>query len=382
MISTEHSFYVSLIHRLRKLPSEAGWYEFKLNNEKQELIGQYISSLSNSAALEDKEKGFLIWGISDGNHEISGTRFNPSKAKIGNEELENWLVTQTKPRLNIKFIELEIEEKKIVILEIPCATDRPTSFKDVEYLRVGSYVKKLKDFPEKERALWRSFDKSSFEMMLAIENISEAQVTEYLNCPAYFTLMKLPLPSNRKAIVEKMIDEKFVKELDNGNYAITNMGVLLFAKDFNQFQHLKRKALRVIQYKGTGRTNAIREEVFSQGYAISYKDICKYIVSLIPQEEEITGSYRETHVMFPEKAIREMIGNIYIHQDLTARGSDSMIEIFDARIEASNPGNLLVDVDHIIDTAPHSRNEAMASFLRIIHICEEREAVLTVWKKE
>lgn len=49
-----------------------------------------------------------------------------------------------------------------------------------------------------------------------------------------------------------------------------------------------------------------------------------------------------------------------------------MMEIFDARIEASNPGCLLVDVNRIIDTAPHSRNEAIASFLRIIRICEER----------
>ena len=31
-----------------------------------------------------------------------------------------------------------------------------------------------------------------------------------------------------------------------------------------------------------------------------------------------------------------------------------------------------MDVNRIIDIAPHSRNEAMASFLRIIHVCEER----------
>lgn len=54
------------------------------------------------------------------------------------------------------------------------------------------------------------------------------------------------------------------------------------------------------------------------------------------------------------------------------RGAGPMMEIFDARVEASNPGCLLVDVNRIIDTAPHSRNEAMASFLRMIHICEER----------
>ena len=67
--------------------------------------------------------------------------------------------------------------------------------------------------------------------------------------------------------------------------------------------------------------------------------------------------------MFPEKAIREMLGNLIIHQDLAVRGSGPMMEIFDTRVEASNPGSLLVDVNRIIDTAPHSSNEAMASFL-------------------
>ena len=369
---TESSFYTNLVHRLRKLPSEAGWYEIKMNNEKPELIGQYVSSLSNSATLEGKEKGYLIWGIHNDTHDIHGTRFSPSKTKIGNEELENWLITQTKPRLDIRFIELEIEGRNVVILEIPCAANRPTSFKDIEYIRIGTYMKKLKDFPEKERALWRYFDKNPYEMMLAIEDISEAQVTEYLDCPAYYTLMKSPLPSNRKAIMEKMADERFIIEMDNGNYAITNMGALLFAKDLGRFSQLGRKAIRVIQYKGAGRTNAIREEIFTRGYAIAFDSICKYIVSLIPQNEEIAGSYRQTKVMFPDKAIREMVGNLLIHQDLAVRGTGPMLEVFDTRIEASNPGSFLVDIDRIIDTAPHSRNEAMAAFLRIIHICEER----------
>ncbi|MFR2503455.1 MAG: ATP-binding protein [Coprobacillus cateniformis] len=48
------------------------------------------------------------------------------------------------------------------------------------------------------------------------------------------------------------------------------------------------------------------------------------------------------------------------------------MEIFYTKVEASSPGNLLVDVNRIIDTAPHSRNENMASFLRIVDICEER----------
>lgn len=205
-----------------------------------------------------------------------------------------------------------------------------------------------------------------------MENVTASKVTELLDCAAYYTLMKLPLPSNRDAIIHNMLDEEFIREMDNGNYAITNMGALLLAKDLTAFAHLKRKAVRVIKYKGNGKTNAIREQIFTKGYAIQFDDITDYIMTLIPQEEEIDGGRRLEHIMFPRKAIREMLGNMIIHQDLTAHGSGPVMEIFDMKVEASNLGSLLVEVNRIIDTVPHSRNEAMASFLRVVRICEER----------
>ena len=372
MDSAERDYYIQLIERLRKLPAETEWVEYKMNNFSPEKIGEYISALSNSAVICDKEKAYLIWGINDGTHEIEGTTFCPKKEKRGNEEIENWLAGGLKPRVDFKFIEVDTDKGKVVVMEVPAAVNKPTSFKDVEYIRVGSYKKKLKDFPEKERKLWLSFEQKPFELRVAMENVTSAKITELLDCAAYYTLMGLPLPSNRDAMIYNMMDEQFIREMDNGNYEITNMGALLLAKDINIFSHLKRKAVRVIRYKGTGRTNATREKVFTKGYAIQFDDITDYIMTLIPQEEEIDGGRRQEHIMFPRKAVREMLGNIIIHQDLTAHGSGPIMEVFDTRVEASNPGNLLVDVNRIIDTAPHSRNESMASFLRMVRICEER----------
>lgn len=372
MVPESRDYYKSLLDRLRKLPAETGWLEYKCNNTDPQMIGEYISALSNSAALAEKETAYLIWGIDDATHEIVGTDFCPAAARKGNQELENWLVGLTSPDLNIRFVDVDMPEGRTVILEIPRAVSKPTSFGGTEYIRVGSYKRKLKDFPEKERALWHSFYTTPYEMLTAIENVTEEQVTQLLDCAAYYTLMKLPLPTNRMAMIHNMKDEEFIREMDNGQYAITNMGALLFAKDLNDFAHLKRKAIRVIQYKGKGRTQAIREKVFTQGYAIGFDQVCSYIDTLIPRSEEIEDGSRKEHMMFPAKAIREMVGNLIIHQDLTVRGAGPMLEIFDTRVEASNPGSLLVDVNRIIDTAPHSRNEAMASFLRMIRVCEER----------
>ena len=51
-----------------------------------------------------------------------------------------------------------------------------------------------------------------------------------------------------------------------------------------------------------------------------------------------------------------------------------MIEIFDDRIEISNPGSLLPSkqIDRLIRTTPESRNEVLAQAFRRYGICEER----------
>ena len=161
----------SLIHELILLSNETEWVEFKVNNKKPQLIGEYISALSNSAALEGKKYAYLLWGIDDATHEIIGTNFEPKKFKIGNEEFENWLYRLVSPKINFKFYEIEIKSKQVVLLEIEKATEKPVQFSGAEYIRIGSYKKALKEFPSKERELWRKFDLTAYEERIAKSNI-------------------------------------------------------------------------------------------------------------------------------------------------------------------------------------------------------------------
>ena len=186
MTSADNEYYISLIERLRALPDETEWVEFKVNNCKPDGIGEYISALSNSAAYCGKETAYLLWGINDETHKIEGTKFMPKKAKKGNQELENWLLGNLKPTVDFRFVEIETDKGKVIVMEIPAAITKPTSFHDVEYIRVGTYKKKLRDFPEKERKLWLSFEIKPFELKSAKENISASEVTELLDCAVYY----------------------------------------------------------------------------------------------------------------------------------------------------------------------------------------------------
>ncbi len=79
----------------------------------------------------------LFGGIEDKTHSIIGTTFSPAIKKIGAEELENWLLKLLEPKINFRFYEVTIEEKKLVLLEIARAFRHPVRFKGIEYIRVG-----------------------------------------------------------------------------------------------------------------------------------------------------------------------------------------------------------------------------------------------------
>lgn len=172
----------SMLKELCMLPAETEWVEFK-HNADVTLIGEYISALANSAALLGKQTAYLVYGVEDATHTVVGTTFKPSQQKYKQQEIENWLLQKLSPKIHFRFYEFLAgpeENLPVVILEIQPAAHHPVQFDGVEYIRSGSYKKKLKDFPEKERELWRIFDKTPFERQLAATNITADEVLKLL----------------------------------------------------------------------------------------------------------------------------------------------------------------------------------------------------------
>lgn len=122
-----------------------------------------------------------------------------------------------------------------MILEIARASSKPVQFQGQEFIRVGSYKKKLKDYPEKERELWRIFDQVPFEDLLAAEHISSEDVLKRLDYPAFFDLLGLDLPEGRTGILQRLADESMITPCEAGGWNITNLGAILCAKRLDDF---------------------------------------------------------------------------------------------------------------------------------------------------
>ena len=365
-------YLAGLVAELRKLPDETEWVEFKENNSNPVEIGEYISALSNAAALHGKANAYVVWGISDGIHEVVGTSFRPVQERKGQEELESWLLRLLNPRLYFRFYEVTYEEKALVVLEIPRASGKPVQFQGVEYIRIGSYRQKLKDHSQVERELWRIFDATPFEELKADERMAGAQVLNLLDYPSYFDLLQQQLPSDQTKILARLEEERMITSNQAGGWDITNLGAILFAKNLDTFKGLSRKAMRVIVYEGKGRLKTIREQVGRKGYASGFEGLIDFVGAFLPRNEVIGKALRKDVPMYPEPAIRELVANALIHQDFSVTGSGPMIEIFSDRMEITNPGHPLVKTERFLDTPPRSRNEDLASFMRRVGICEER----------
>lgn len=198
------------------------------------------------------------------------------------------------------------------------------------------------------------------------------QVVDLLDTQTFFELLKLPYPSTREGVLDRLVSEHLI-DRDDGRYSIRRCGGLLLAKRLSNFPDLARKAPRVVVYTGKNKLETRIDQTGERGYAVGFQSLVAFVMGQLPQNEIIKDALRQSVTLLPEVAIRELIANALIHQDFTATGAGPMIEIYANRIEISNPGQPVVPVERFID-GYRSRNERLTDLMRRMDICEERSS--------
>lgn len=364
----------AVIGDLLRLPAETPWVEFKENNADPQMIGKRISALSNAARLIDQPCAFVLWGIRDGSHDVVGTTFAPSRQSEQGQPLDLWLAQRLQPAIAFSFKTIDYQGVPLVLLEIPAATSSPVEFERQAFVRIGSATPRLSDHPERLKALWAKLQPYAWETGIAAPFLSGDDVLARLDYAAYFDLTGQPLPDNRKGIFDKLEADKLIHQDAGEHWNITNLGAILFAKRLTDFPaSIARKGVRFVAYAGSGRaTTGTHRQDIQKGYAIGFTDLVGFIDGLVPRNEFIGRAFREDRPMYPAIAIRELVANALIHQDMTVTGAGPLIEMFSDRLEITNPGQPLVSPERFLDFPPRSRNETLASLMRRMRLCEEQ----------
>lgn len=360
-----------LVRSLCKLPAETSWVEFKRGYYEGDMIGQRICGLANAAALEDRRFAYLVWGVEDGSHEIVGTEGNFPTTNVEGQEMEGWIRQRLSRNADFTYATGRIDGRKVEVLTISPAIGYPVAFRRVEYIRIGSVTRKMEEFKELSARLWGKLRDGSFESRIAKTDLTPAEAIELLDVQSYFLLKRLPLPSDRDGIIHYLQDDGLVTRLDDGNWGVTNLGAILFARRLSDFGATGRKSLRIVRYADRSRMAIEKNELVAGGYASQFESAMRITEALAPGSEPVVGGLRRRDTAYPSLAVREALANALVHQDFTEIGTGPTLELFPDRMEIANPGKPLVDVDRIIDSTPKSRNEHLASLMRQFGFCEE-----------
>lgn len=363
----------ALLRRLLREP-ECEWLEFKLNNCSPDEIGRYVSACANASMLVGKDRAFVVWGVENKTRRRLGTTVRLLRLKKGNVNIANWLSQLLEPKLPLEFLDFEDGGLWFSILGIDPAYNRPVSFNGIEYLRVGENVKSLRDFPEHERSLWLATSRHKFEDAIAASHQSADDVVAKLDIDTYCNLAGEKRPPRAVEMLKAICSRGFAREDWEGGFGITNLGALLFARDMAEFPSVAGKAVRVIVYSGSDKTRSEGERDEAEGrlgYAIGFRNMIKYIMAKLPRNEVYEDGVRKIASSYSATAIREIVANALIHQDFTITGVGPVIEIYKDRVEITNAGNSLIEVDRMIDER-RSRNENLAKAMRDLGFCEER----------
>ena len=311
-----------IVKELIAYPTEANWFEFKENWYEPNGIGEYISSLSNAAALEGQEYGYLVWGVNNETHEITGTTFD-YRVDVKNEPLEHYLARQITPDNNFSFQEITLEGKRVVVMVVPAATKIPTGFEGNRYLRIGSSKVNLNKYPERESNLF-------YILRVGLPTMCNTE-SEYQDLT--FDKLFVYYASKGVSLNKRTFKKNLGLLTDNGKY---NLLAQLVSDD----SHIP---IRFAIFNGKDKTStmySVREFgntclLFSLDKVLEYGEVLN-----VPQADERGRKVERKEVMlFDEEAYREAVINAFVHNQWTT-GNAPMLTVFSDRIEILSRGKM------------------------------------------
>ena len=342
----------------RSSPTEHARLEFKQakNTFSLDKLYQYCVALANEGG------GHLVLGVADA----------PPRPVVGSAAFENPVKTveqvQTKVGFHIEIEAVAHPDGRVVVVSIP-GRPRGTAYDlDGRYLmRSGESLASMSE--DRLRAI---FDEGKPDWLEEITRtgMTGQELIETLDTQTFFELLKEPFPTDSNAILDRLVRERLLIKR-SGSYDLVRLGGLLLARQLEDFPDLRRKAARVVFYSDTSKLETRLDQVGGKGYAVGFRGLIRFIMSQLPQNEVVEGAIRQEVKLLPVVAIRELVANALVHQDFLISGASVMIEVYADRVEISNPGTPIVEVNRFID-GYQSRNVRLADLMRRMGVCEEK----------
>ena len=339
-----------------------------MNNTEKEF--DYILQNGESYLVEFKERinttlsreltafanasgGKIYLGVNDRGESVGIEISNRLRSQI--QDIAN----NCQPSIHINLHEY----KNILIITIPEGKDKPYQCSDGFFIRMGANAQKMNRD--------RIFDFLQSEGKLRFEE----QLHNKYDFNKDFLPQKLKAYLNLAGITSTLDDESIlinlgVAEMVDGKLRMNNAGVLFFTESILLL--CEQATITCGVFDGTERIHVLNRKDYTMDIISNIENALHFIRQELRVKYEMTGTARRREVYeLPLDAIREAVINAVVHRDYFLSGSHTVIEVFDDRIEISNPGGLPKGLkEEDFGKKAVRRNQIIASLLHRIDFVE------------
>jgi len=319
---------------------------------------EYKEALSSSfardfVAFANSAGGKILLGVRD-NGTVAGVRdSNKLRAQIQD------IARNCDPPVKILIETVG----KVMVITVRESENKPVQCREGFFWRQGAVTQKLsrdeiRDFFQSEGAI--RFDLTVCPKFCYPEDFDREKFDAWIG-------QSRITPRRRIDDILVNID---VAERAGRRLIFRNAGVLFFAKNVNHF--FPQAYVTCLLAKGIDKVNILDRKDFAGGLVSDIEESLRFIERNTRTGYRIEKLRREDVPEYPMRALREAITNAVMHRDYFEAGANVFVEIYEDRIEISNPGGLPKGLSkEELGTRSVRRNPLIADLLHRIALIEK-----------
>jgi ATP-dependent DNA helicase RecG len=229
-------------------------------------------------------------------------------------------------------ISVELETfNNILIVHVPEGKDKPYRCTNGFYIRSGACSVKLStqeiiDFIKTEGRV--RFDELQVPSLDYNLEMDEAASKRFIRLSGISEVIG----------IKEMLINLGVLQFDRTKAILNNAGVLLFAKHPTRI--LPHAVISCVLFKGNKKVHIIDRKIFDFDLLTNIDQTIAFLERHLNISYEIKAIRRKDILEIPKEVLREGVINAVTHRDYFERGANVVVEIFDNRVEITNPGGL------------------------------------------
>lgn len=326
--------------------------EFKIRvPNKVKEITEEICAFANSAG------GTLLIGVDDNNFLEGATIDNGKRSAIQNS------IREITPAINCPMYAVDVDGLEIWVIEVPSGLQKPYVLSGAIYVRNGPNTQKLTTV-EEMRDFFQQSDRIYFDET-PCPNFDVSTHIDSSNFNEFKAEANLSASVPNEQIFSNL-------KLQDQNGIFKNGAVLFFGNKPQDF--IETAVIRCVAFDGQDKRYIVDDKIFGGPLYVQYKQAINWLKGKLNVRYQIEGSTgpREEVWEIPETVFKETIINALAHRDYYDRGARITIELFDDRVEITNPGGLVSAVaTKDFGKKSHSRNPLIFGLFAKMRMVEQ-----------